>query len=169
MIVNILISSGILVALVLLQTNILHAIAIAGAVPDVALIVLISLSNRNGSMPGQTSGFVAGLVQDFVSLAPLGFNAFIRTLTGFLFGLTRGNIFVDPILVPMLMAFSGTLLKEILSGLLAAVFGIHSAVPALFSVRFLVELVYNSVLAPFVFGLMGLIRPLSIDYRSGNE
>lgn len=151
--------------LVLLQTNILRVISIGGAVPDVALIVLVFLANRNGSMPAQVSGFVAGIVQDLVSLAPLGFHAFVRTLTGYLFGLTRGNIFVDPILVPVLIVLAATILKGILTALLAAVFGIASAFAGLFSTTFVIEILYNSVLAPFLFGLLGVIKPLRLEKR----
>jgi len=163
--INVLISSGLLSLLVLLQTNILRVIAIGGAVPDLALIVLVFLANRNGSMAAQVSGFVAGIVQDLVSLAPLGFHAFVRTLTGYLFGLTRGNIFVDPILVPVLIVLAATILKGVLTALLAAVFGISSAFAGLFSTTFLIELLYNAVLAPFLFGLLGVIKPLRLDTR----
>ncbi len=162
---NILISSGILSLLVLLQTNILQGIAIGGAVPDVALIALVYLANRNGSMAGQVSGFFAGIVQDFVSLAPLGFNALIRTVTGYLFGLSRGNIFIDPFLAPILVVLAATILKGVLTALVAAVFGVSAVFPALFSVRFLIEIGYNSLLAPFVFGLLRLIRPLQLVAR----
>ncbi|WP_455381486.1 rod shape-determining protein MreD [Salinispira pacifica] len=165
MALNVLVSSGILSLLVLLQTNILRVIAIGGAVPDVALIVLVFLANRNGSMPAQVSGFVAGIVQDLVSLAPLGFHAVVRTVTGYLFGLTRGNIFVDPILVPVLMVLAATVLKGLMTALIAAVFGLVSVFHGLFSTTFLIELLYNSVLAPFLFGILGLIKPLRLDTR----
>ena len=165
MAMNVLVSSGVLSLLVLLQTNVLRIIAIGGAVPDLALIVLVYLANRNGSMAGQLSGFIAGIVQDLVSLAPLGFHAFVRTLTGYLFGLTRGNIFVDPILVPVLIVLAATVLKGILTALIAAVFGVVSAFSGLFSTTFLIEILYNSVLAPFIFGLLSLIRPLQLDTR----
>ena len=163
--INILISSGILSALVLLQTNLLRVISIGGAVPDVALIVLVFLANRNGSMPAQVSGFVAGIVQDFVSLAPLGFHALVRTVTGYLFGLSRGNIFIDPILMPVIVILIATLLKGVLSGLLGLIFGISSLFPGLFSTKFLVEILYNSFLAPFIFGILGMIRPLQLVTR----
>ncbi len=165
MALNVLLSSGVLSLLVLLQTNILRVVAIGGAVPDIALITLVYLANKNGSMSAQVSGFAVGIVQDFVSLAPLGFHALVRTITGYLFGLTRGNIFVDPILVPVLIVLAATILKGILTGLVAGIFGIGSAFPGLFSSTFLIEILYNSVLAPFIFGLLSLVRPLVLDTR----
>ncbi len=156
-----LVSTAIAAGLVLLQSNVLHLLAIAGAIPDLALIVLVFVSNKNGPMVGQLTGFASGLVYDFLSLAPLGFHSFARTVIGALYGKSRGNIFVDPILVPMLLVVVATVVKGVLGALLSAVFLLDDVAGRVFSVAFLVEIGLNAFFAPFVFGLLKLIKPLA--------
>ena len=72
-------------AAVLLQTTLLPFVAIRGVKPDLALIILVFVSIRKGAMTGQISGFAAGIMEDFLSLSPLGFHAFFRTCVGFFF------------------------------------------------------------------------------------
>jgi rod shape-determining protein MreD len=148
-----------------LQSTILQHIAILNVTPDLALLVLLLVSLRNGSMVGQFSGFFAGFVQDFISSAPLGFHSLINVVVGFLYGIFKGNFFIDKILVPVVIALTGTLLKALLSNILGWLF--PSAIPSysFVSVRFWVEAGYNTVLSPLVFLLIGFIRPLFIVER----
>lgn len=159
--ITFLLSTGIAAGLIVLQSNVLHFVAIAGAIPDLALILLVFVANKNGPMLGQLTGFASGLVYDFLSLAPLGFHSLTRTVVGALYGKSRGNIFVDPILVPMLLVVVATLVKGILGALLSAVFLLDDVAGRVFSVSFLVEIGLNAFFAPFVFGLLKLIKPLA--------
>jgi rod shape-determining protein MreD len=104
------------ILLVILQSTLLNKIAIKGVKPDLSLLAMIYLSNKNGKMLGQTLGFCSGLVEDFLSVSPLGFNGFIKTLIGFLFGLTEGTFFIDSVIIPMAMSGVATLLKGFMSG-----------------------------------------------------
>ena len=147
-------------ASVVLQSTLLPKIAIRGVKPDLTLVVLIFVSLRRGAMTGQLVGFAAGLAEDVVSLAPLGFHALMRCIAGFVYGLFLGNVFVDPLLMPLLFVLAGTLAKGILSGLLVVVFGASSQGFAAFAGPFWIEMLYNALLAPFVFALLGLIKLL---------
>lgn len=160
MIFTTLLGSGIAAGFVLLQSTVFQAIAIRGVVPDISMIVLLFVANKNGPMAGQVSGALSGIVADVLSLAPLGFHVFIRTVLGFVFGLSRGNVFLDPILVPILMTAVATFLKGLLTTVLGAVFSLPAAASLLFSSAFFIELGYNSLLAPLIFGVLGLISPL---------
>lgn len=168
MIAAFLLGFGIQVVLIVLQTNLLQFVALAGAVPDLALVVLVYLANRNGQMLGQTLGFASGLVLDFLSLAPLGFHTFLRTLLGAAYGRTKGNIFVDPILVPMVLVVVGTVAEGLVGAAVSAIFGLESIVGRLVSVGFLVEVGMNAFFAPFLFGLLKVIRPLVPQVRDGS-
>ncbi len=143
---------------VLLQSTILNRIAIRGVRPDLALIVLIFVSMRRGSMVGQVSGFVAGLVEDVMNVSPLGFHSLIRTLIGYLYGVFAGNVFIDPFLMPMILTVVATILKGVLAGIVSALFGIASSGFVTFTGRLWIEVAYNGVLAPFLFALLGVFR-----------
>ncbi len=128
---------------------------LGGVTPDFALIVLIFTANQHGSLRSQTAGFVSGLIQDFLSITPLGFHAFTRTLLGFLFGVFKGKLFIDPILMPVLLAATGTFLKALFGYFLLVLFApAHAAV--VFSVQLGIEIGLNALVAPFLFGFLKL-------------
>lgn len=147
-------------AAAVLQSTLLHWVALRGVKPDLALIILVFAAVRRGSMSGQVTGFVSGLVEDLVSLSPVGFHALIRTVVGFLYGRMEGNVFVDPILMPLLLTIIATVLKGVLSGLAVVLFSLAAPGFRAFAGPLWIELGYNAFLAPFVFGLLGLVRPL---------
>lgn len=156
-----LICGAVVLGLALLQSVLLDTIAIAAVTPDLVLLALVYTAGRNGAMYGQTVGFLAGIAEDFASLAPLGFHALLRLVIGFLTGLTRNKVFLDPIFVPIILIASATLLKWMVAALIAGVFSIDPAAASLFSRRFFIELGYNAVLAPPVFAVLGAILPKS--------
>ena len=153
-----LLSSGLIALAVVLQSTLLHWIAVRGVIPDLGLSVLVFVAIRRGSMTAQLSGFVSGVVEDVLSLSPLGFHAFIRTVVGFLYGLTEGGIFVDPILMPVILIIIATIFKALISSLLVVFLSIPAAGFGVFTGPLWIELGYNAVLAPFLFAALGLLK-----------
>jgi rod shape-determining protein MreD len=154
----ILISSLLLVVAVLLQSTILRWVALKGVRPDLALIVMVFVAVRRGSMIAQVAGFLSGLAEDLLSLAPLGFHALVRTTLGYLYGLTEGSIFMDPLLIPVLLTLIATILKGLLGSLLVVVFGLSAPGFREFAGPLWIQAGYNLVLAPFLFAALRLIR-----------
>ena len=153
-----LLSTGMIAVAVVLQSTLLHWVAIRGVIPDLGLVILVFVAIRRGSMTAQLSGFATGVVQDFLSLSPLGFHAFIRTLVGFLYGLTVGSIFVDPILMPVILTIIATLIKGLVSSVLVSFLSIPAQGFGVFTGPLWIEMGYNAVLAPFLFALLGLVK-----------
>lgn len=133
--------------------------------PDIALIILIFFSNSKGIMTGQICGFITGLTQDFLSLSPPGFNSFIRTAIAFIFGSMKGKIFIDPILFPVILTAIATLLKGVLSVIIAAIFIKPESSPIVFTARFALELLENCILSPFIFGFLKFFKIYSVNDR----
>lgn len=153
-------SAGLMLAAVVLQSVVLGWVAIRDVRPDLALIVLVFTAVRRGSLTAQAGGFVSGFVEDLLSLSPMGFHALFRLAIGFLYGLAEGSLFVDPILMPVLLAAVATLLKGLISSLTVAIFSVAAAGFRVFAGPLWIELAYNAVLAPFLFALLSLLRPL---------
>ncbi|GHT48258.1 MAG: hypothetical protein Ta2G_16920 [Termitinemataceae bacterium] len=130
------------------------------AMPDLALVILVYSAYVNGYMTGQLSGFFSGLVLDALSFAPLGLNMLIRTITGALVGLFCGKFFLDIVLLPIVLCSAATLLKASLLFLLNILFA--GAVPSYsFSSPVLwVEILFNAVCAPFLFGFLKMFDAL---------
>jgi rod shape-determining protein MreD len=143
---------------VLLQSTVLHVIAINGVIPDLSLIAIVYLANKNGRTFGETLGFAAGIVEDLLSLAPLGFHAFLKTTIGFLFGYTRGVVFLDSVLMPVLLTTIATIIKLLLVSILGIFIQLPSLAHAFFSTQTLIEIGYTLLLSPFIFAFLGLFH-----------
>ena len=155
-----LLSTGMIALAVVLQSTLLRWVAIRGVIPDLGLIILVFVAIRRGSMTAQLSGFATGVIEDVLSLSPLGFHAFIRTVVGFLYGLTVGSIFVDPIFMPVVLTIVATLFKALISSLLVSILSIPAEGFRVFAGPLWIEMGYNAVLAPFLFALLGLLKVL---------
>jgi rod shape-determining protein MreD len=149
----------------ILQSTLLSRLAIYHAVPDLALGILVFSAYVNGAMTGQLTGFFSGLLLDFLSAAPLGLNAFIRTLIGATGGRMNGTFFLDSLFLPMALCAAATVIKAALYFVLSLLFA--RAVPAysLTEPMFWVELLLNIITAPFLFGLLKLFKSLLIGRR----
>jgi rod shape-determining protein MreD len=105
-------------------------------------------------MTGQLSGFFYGIALDFLSAAPLGLNAFVRTIIGALAGLMKGTFFLDIFLLPMLLCACATLLKALILFLLSLLMsGMIPAYP-LAAPTLWAEMALNTLSAPFLFALL---------------
>jgi rod shape-determining protein MreD len=144
----------------LLQSTLLYRLAIYRAVPDLALGIVVFSAYVNGTMTGQLSGFFSGILLDFLSAAPLGLNAFVRTLVGALAGRMRGTFFLDVVFLPMILCAAATLVKAVVVFLLHLL--LAGAVPSysLNSPLLWVELMLNTLSAPFLFALLKVFKPL---------
>lgn len=152
-----------------LQSTLLRFVAIAGVQPDLVVIIVIFVANRNGSMVGQLAGFGAGIVLDVIGLSPLGFYALAYAIIGAVFGLTRGKVFVDPIFMPFLFTILALVAKAVISTLVSLVYGLVGIVEAVFSVDYLIGIGYSTLIAPLLFALLRLVGPLKPDTRRGDR
>ncbi len=154
-------------ASIILQSTVLQNVTIKGVIPDLSLLFLIFFAIREGSMKAQIGGFIAGMVQDFLSTSPLGFYTFIRTVIGFLYGLLKGKVFVDPIFMPMILVSVATLLKAILSFFVGILLLPEGMLKPFFGVTLWVEIGMNVVIAPFLFGFLKLFKIFKIKSSGG--
>ena len=144
---------------IILQTTVLGNVAFRNVKPDFVLIMIILISNYLGGIKGQLIGFLSGLVEDFLSLSPFGFNALIKTVIGYLSGKTEGKIFLDPIVVPIIFVFTGTMIKSFLSFMLILVFSPEKA-DAVFSITLLIETGMNIIITPILYLVLKLLKVL---------
>jgi rod shape-determining protein MreD len=150
----------------ILQSTLLSHLAVNRAVPDLALGILVFTAYQNGTMTGQLSGFCSGIFLDFLSAAPLGLNAFVRTLIGALAGRMNGTFFLDSFFLPMALCAGATAAKAVLYFILHILFS--GAVPSytLFESTLWVEITLNTITAPFLFGFLKLFSTLLVGKRA---
>jgi rod shape-determining protein MreD len=149
----------------LLQSALLSRLALYHATPDLALGILVFSAYNNGAMTGQLTGFFSGLLMDFLSAAPLGLNAFVRTIIGASVGMLKGVFFLDTLILPMALCGGATLAKAFFFWILHLLFG--QAVPAYAALSPVLwaEFALNAALAPLLFGLLKLFKSLLLEGR----
>lgn len=150
-----------------LQSSALRFLAPTAVVPDLSLIVLVFFAHRNGAMPGQLAGFFTGLSLDLISLAPLGYFAFIYTLIGFLFGLSKDRVVLDGVVLPLVAVFVAALIKPFVAQVLAGVFSLDAATIRLIGARVWVEIGLTTLLASPAFAIMSLVGLFKGEQRGG--
>ena len=147
----------ILLCSVIVETSILSNISFLPAVPDLALICVLYFSFLNGKNYGQVSGFLSGLLLDFLSGSPLGFNCIYRTVIGYLSGVFRRTINSSGFIVPSLIGLLATILKVFLIWLISLFFK-SIKIYNIFTFSFLFELVMNVLLTPLMFKFLNSFR-----------
>lgn len=153
--------------LAVLQSTLFSQIIPFDFVPDLALLLLIAGSWRYGSMTGQISGFAIGLSMDALSLAPLGFHAFLFAVIGYLYGRLQDNVAPGLIFFPVVAATAATAIKYGGAFLLALIFGLNSGAVRYFTLGTLWEVLANMLLAPLLFLLVKVFGNLAEGRKGG--
>ncbi|WP_428768194.1 rod shape-determining protein MreD [Treponema sp. HNW] len=157
---------ALIICTLLIQTAILsnrHALPV---VPDILLLVAVFIGFHNGSTSGQTAGFFSGLLLDFLSAAPLGLNALIRTIIGFLSGLFYQSLETTGILVPLISGFTATAAKALLIRIVSFFYPDSVLTYSLFSSVFWYECLFNTLCAPLVFRFLSFFTIFVKDFRT---
>lgn len=156
---SVLLSTFIFLCVTVIESSILSNISVLYVVPDLVLICAVYFSLLNGKTAGVTNGFISGLLMDFITGVPLGFNCLYRSLLGYLYGLFSSTIIISGIMVPVLSVAIGTVAKTLLVQLIALFFpNVNIYVTGIISYQFLFEFMENVILAPFVFKFLGFFR-----------
>lgn len=140
-----------------MQNTVLTTFHISEVRPDITLLLLVFFAHQLGAMEGKLIGFAAGVVMDLLGMAPLGFHSLIYTVLGHLFGLTRGKMYVDSITMPVIFAVAASVITAVTSLMITVVF-LPERVGSVLSMSFLIQIGMHAVLAPFLFGILRLVK-----------
>ena len=92
---SILVSTLILLCAVILESSILSNISFIYIVPDLVLICSLYFSLLNGKVVGESTGFISGIILDFITGIPFGFNCILRTIIGYVAGIFAKNVIIS--------------------------------------------------------------------------
>lgn len=149
-------SLGCILSLLLLETTIFTNLNFLPVIPDLLLIFTIYIGISRGSISGEIQGFASGFSLDFMSGAPLGLNALIRTILGFLAGLFHLNVNTNGFLIPAFFGIIGTIVKAILLEITSFFFPSIINSYALFSSDLFYECILNALFSPILFHFFSL-------------
>lgn len=141
--------------------------ALWGVKPNILLLVFIAFAIHNGCMISMLNGFILGIFVDILTGNPVGYSSFAFTLFGYIFGLGKGKIFFDPIFVPVVIAILATLGFTVIQFLLSSLFNLGKNFTNFFNMSFLISLIYNLFVSPFVYLIFNFIRDRLKNTRRG--
>lgn len=163
----------IVVLVLVVQDTIALDLRIAGAHPELMLLLPIAAGIVGGPEFGAGMGFVAGMAIDLLLPTPFGLSALVYCLVGFGVGsvMTMGSDVRRETLwwLTPLVALAGTAIGVMLYAVLGAVLGQSQMAQVDLAAVVTVAAVVNAILSPVATRLVawGLGRPLSVRRRRG--
>ncbi len=117
-------TAGALLGAFVLQVMIAPHISLFGVTPNLLLLVVITLAFVEGSPAGATAGFIAGLLMDLLSSGPIGAWALVMSVTGYLSGSLRQNLFAEGWLAPVTVGVVAALVADFAYLVVVTVIGV---------------------------------------------
>jgi len=105
---------SVLTAAFLIQLLLLDYIKIAGAKPDLLILLVVFFAIFFGPGTGAEAGFVAGLFKDTYSLDIFGANIVLLSLTGIIAGILSPKLFKESRLTQGLLVFAFSILYMVI-------------------------------------------------------
>ncbi|MDQ4085104.1 MAG: rod shape-determining protein MreD [Actinomycetota bacterium] len=165
--VRALVVTAVVVLAVTVQLGALHAIAVAGVVPNLVLVVVVAFALARGPQYGALVGFAAGLALDLAPPADhtAGRWALAFVVVGYLAGLARRDARASALAAVLVVAagsFIGTSLFA-LSGLLLRDPGVTiDGVLHVLPIALVYDVVLTPLVVPAVLALMRRLEPVSV-------
>ena len=166
MIVGYVFTAAIIIASLIIQGHdSFDVLKVAGAKPDLLFIAVVFFGYNFGSFYGEVTGFIAGLLHDAVSNAPLGLLTFPKMVIGFAVGMFGRSVLRENLATVFLLMLAASIVKGIIMIFLCYIF--DSASVSSRAGIIIPESLYNAILAPFLFPLYNKIFEREIE-REGN-
>lgn len=138
------------------QSTVLSYATILGVIPQVVLVVILSLAFTDGGRVGLVCGFFAGLLQDLQlpEGSVVGLYALVYTLVGYAVGQIREVAPAESVWTPLLAVAAATAIVEASYATLAILLG-QEWVSIGFTAKVIgLVVLYNTLLTPLVFPLV---------------
>jgi rod shape-determining protein MreD len=139
-----------LVAATALQAGLAPHLAVFGVVPNLFLLVVVTLGLVEGPTAGSVAGFVAGLLLDMLGTAVIGPWALVLSVVGFVAGTLSAQMFAEGWLLPVTVVFVASLIAELAYGLLLAMLGVGGPFFLVLARIVVPAAVYNTALAVLI-------------------
>ncbi|MCK4177477.1 rod shape-determining protein MreD [Aciditerrimonas ferrireducens] len=159
--------SLVVVVSLVLQLSLLDGVRVAGAHPDLLVLLPVAVGLLAGPDRGASVGFVVGLVTDLVLPTPFGLSALVGTLLGAAAGSLRPGRARPSLWMAVPLVAAGAAAGTVLRGVLLALFGVPKALTAYLPPALVVVTVGGLVLGPLVLRAVRWALPVEEPARPG--
>ncbi len=144
------------VVLVLLQMTIAHRIAIAGAVPDLMIILVVALVLTRGPVFAVIVGFLVGFLQDLGNAKFLGLNALAKSIIAYGIARLGGGLLPENVLFKGFVIVAACLVNDLLTLCVTTSFSVGTIIVSFFRYSILSSL-YTGVIGIVVYSAVELL------------
>lgn len=141
----------------ILQSSLLPFLEVFGIQPDTLMVLVCCFGLLGGSYYGLFTGLVGGLLQDILYGGPIGLAALHYMLIGFLVGQLNERVYLGKLLIPILCAFGGSIVRGMLMMAYMYFMRIEFSASVALSLVILPEALYTALFMPLTFYLMSLL------------
>jgi rod shape-determining protein MreD len=152
--VKLYLSALILLALALIQVTQGERAMIAGGIPGLVLIAVVSWGVARGGLEALKWGILGGIWLDLFSGFPVGSHVFALVVVAFLVGLGERTVFQGNFVFPLLTVFIATFVYDGTLLLLAGATGRQVAFDQAFQATIFPSAVYNAALFPLAHAVL---------------
>lgn len=147
-------STLIIICLAMIETTILSNIMFLPAIPDMVLLAAVYVAMMNGRSFGVVIGFISGLILDWMTGSPFGYNCLLRTIICYGAGFFCGTLNFKGFFIPVLIGLGATFLKVFITWLMTLFYPNTVLNYNIISMNFFFELLFNSILCPVIFKIL---------------
>ena len=147
--------AAVVIVALALQSTLLARLTLLGVIPQLVLVVVVSLAYTDGERVGVVVGFAAGLLQDLLlpGQSILGLTALVYTFIGYAAGTLRQFAPADSVWTPVVSVAIASAVWELSYALLSIIMGRPWVGVAYTGKVAGLVVLYNTLLTPFVFPL----------------
>jgi rod shape-determining protein MreD len=147
-----------LVALILLvlQMTLAHRIAIAGAVPDLMIILVVALVLPRGPVFAVIVGFLLGFLQDLGNASFLGMNALAKSVIAYGIARLGGGLLPESVVFKGFVVVAACLVNDLLTLCVTMSFSVGAIAVSFFRYSIL-SAVYTGVIGVAVYAAVELL------------
>lgn len=155
--------AAVVVVALAVQSTLLAKLTLLGVIPQLVLVVVVSLGYMDGERVGAAAGFFGGLLQDLLLFQSIiGLTALVYTLIGYAVGSLRQFAPTESVWTPVFVVAIASAVAETSYALLSIILG-QQWVSISFTAKVIgLIALYDALLTPFVFPL---VRKVADRYR----
>lgn len=139
----------------LIQSVVMPSFAVSGIKPNLLLVLAVALAVTYGPYAGLFVGALGGGLQDIVFGRYIGLFTLAGALAGFLVGLVERRVFKEHLFMQVSLTFGAAALNNLVIFAFLKAFGVGLPIFASLWRVVLGEAVYDALLAPAMFALVG--------------
>ncbi|HHT97633.1 MAG TPA: rod shape-determining protein MreD [Clostridiales bacterium] len=157
-----------ILVLFIIQSTMFHYIALLNIMPNLLLIIVVSMAYINGRNYGMLTGFIVGLLLDLTFGNLIGLYALIYVTIGFLAGYINAIYSEDDYVLPVVLIAIGDLFYNFIYYIFE--FLLRGKLDVLFYFRRIIlpEIIYTVLASVFVYKLIHMIN-IQLDYGVNRE